>query len=73
MLCRLLEGRWNSHGGRGGLATGQRSQEVGEEALLEGGAESSTFEWLRRTVVVHHAAVGLALSVEEQAAEFSHL
>lgn len=47
--------------------------EVGEEALLEGGADSSTLEWLRRTVVVHHAALVLALSAEEQAAEFSHL
>lgn len=49
------------------------AEEVGEEALLEGGAESSSLEWLRRTVVVHHAALGLAFSTEEQAAEFSHL
>lgn len=47
--------------------------EVGVEALLEGGAESSTLERLGRTVVVHHAALRLALSTEEQAAEFSHL
>lgn len=69
MLGCLLEERWSSHGGRGRLGTGQ----VGEEALLEGGAESSTFEWLRRTVVVFHVARILIRRVEEQAAEFSHL
>lgn len=47
--------------------------EVGVDALLEGGAESSTLERLGRTVVVPHATLCLALRTEEQAAEFSHL
>lgn len=49
------------------------SGKVGEEALLEEAAESSTFEWLGRTVVFSHAAICLALSAAEQVAEFSHL
>lgn len=42
-------------------------------ALLEGSTNSATLEWLGRAVVVHHAAFGLALSGEEQVAEFIHL
>lgn len=45
----------------------------GEGRLLEGSADGATLEWLGGAVVVHHAALGLALSGEEQAAEFGHL
>lgn len=41
--------------------------------LLEGGTDRATLERLRWAIVVHHAAQGLALGGEEQAAESGHL
>lgn len=41
--------------------------------LLEGGTDRATLERLRWAIVVHHAAQGLALGREEQAAESGHL
>lgn len=58
-----------TRGGGRERAIGQK----GEGALLEGSTDSTTLERLGRTVVVHHAALGLALGREEQAAEFGHL
>lgn len=55
----------------GGSGKGQGLSEG--EGLLEGSADGATLERLRRAVVVHHAALGLALGREEQAAELGHL
>lgn len=52
---------------------GNRTEEVTDGALLEGGMDSATLEWLWRAVVVNHAAVRFTLSREEQGAEFGHL
>lgn len=43
------------------------------EGLLEGGANRAALERLSWAIVVHHAALGLALGREEEAAEFGHL
>lgn len=60
--------------GRGkGEGNRAESRREGEGALLEGSTDSATLERLGRAVVVHHAALGLALGREEQAAEFGHL
>lgn len=45
----------------------------GRTSFLEGSADGATLERLGGSVVVHHAALGLALSGEEQLAEFLHL
>lgn len=57
-----------------GGGVGERAEGLSEgEGLLEGSADGATLERLRRAVVVHHAALGLALGREEQAAELGHL
>lgn len=77
MLCCSLQERGNSGcltKGRG-KGEGNRAERVrqGEGVLLEGSTDRATLEQLGRAVVVHHAALGLTLSREEQAAEFFHL
>lgn len=57
-----------------GEGQGGKGQEEGMgSGLLEGGADRATLERLRWAIVVDHAALGLALGREEQAAESGHL
>lgn len=74
VFVRSLQDRGNSGclTKRRGKGEGNRA-ERGEGALLEGSTDGATLERLGGTVVVHHAALGLALGREEQAAEFCHL
>lgn len=71
----VTPGVWLKGGGGRERATGQKKgkRKGGRGVLLEGSTDRATLERLRRTVVVHHAALGLALSGEEQTAEFGHL
>lgn len=77
LCCSLLERYlWVSDCWEGGGVEGKRANRVVEGEgffLLKGSTDRATLERLGRTVVVDHAALGLALSREEQAAEFGHL
>lgn len=65
-------GRLTKGWGKGEGNRAERAKE-GEGVLLEGSTDGTTLDRLGRAVVVHHAAFGLTLSGEEQAAEFGHL
>lgn len=77
LCCSLLERYlWVSDCWEGGGDRGQKGKQGsrgGGFFLLKGSTDRATLERLGRTVVVDHAALGLALSREEQAAEFGHL
>lgn len=60
-------------GGREGEGNRAERAREGDGALLERSTDGATLERLGRPVVVHHAALGLTLSREEQTAEFGHL
>lgn len=64
--------RGYSEGWGGGQLVYKRSYE-GDGSLLEVSADNAAFEQLRRAVVVHHAALGLAIAREEEVTESGHL
>lgn len=60
--------------GRGGGALGlEEWRSVWAAGSLEGCANLATLQGLRGAVVVHHAAGGLSVPREQQAAELPHL
>lgn len=77
MCALLISAREVTLGAGRGKGEGNRAERVregcGGGVLLEGSTNGATLDRLGRAVVVHHAAFGLAVSGEEQAAEFVHL
>lgn len=72
-VCSEILSKRYLRGGREGKGQRCRKGTGGGGVLLEGSSDTATLERLGRTVVIHHAAFGLPLSGEEQAAEFGHL
>lgn len=63
-------------GNSGCLTKGREQDRKGNRGggvLLERSTDSASLEWLRRAVVVSHAAFSCTLGGEEQGAEFGHL
>lgn len=72
LTAREVTGHLTKGKREGRVQKGRRGK-GGGGVLLEGSTDRATLEGLGRAVVVHHAALGLTLSREEQAAEFGHL